>query len=296
MPNILITGGSGQIGMALSRRDWPLGHYLYTPDSSELDLSDEVAILDYLEQTAPFGAIINCAAYTAVDSAEGEPERATAINADAPFHLACYAEENGIPFVHVSTDYVFGGDKDGAYVEDAATGPLNVYGASKLAGEQAVRDSNARAVILRTAWVLSPQGNNFIKTMLKLASERDEIGVVADQTGSPTSAADIAQVLQTITLRLLSQKKAPTGTYHFVNAGETSWHGLAAHIFGHATKAGLKTPKLNAITTVDYPTPAQRPVNSRLDSSKIARDYKVTPRPWQDAIDEILDVLVQTNP
>jgi len=279
--------------MALSRMEWPKGHYLYTPDRSELDLSNEVAILDYLEESAPFGAIINCAAYTAVDKAESEEELATAINADAPFHLASYAEELGIPFVHVSTDYVFDGSKDGAYTEEDATGPLGVYGASKLAGEQGIIDSGARAVILRTAWVLSPQGNNFIKTMLKLGRERDEIGVVADQIGCPTSATDIAKALQTITLRLLNEKKAPTGIFHFVNAGETNWHSLAAHIFERAANSGLKTPKLNAITTADYPTPAKRPANSRLDTGKITRDYKITPRKWENAVDEILDILIK---
>jgi len=293
MPNILITGASGQVGMALSRMEWPKGHYLYTPDSSELDLSDEVAILDYLEQSAPFGAIINCAAYTAVDKAESEEELATAINADAPFHLASYAEELGIPFVHVSTDYVFDGTKNTPYQEEDETGPLGIYGASKLAGEQGVIDSGARAVILRTAWVLSPQGNNFIKTMLRLARERDEIGVVDDQVGCPTSAADIAKALQTIALRLMTEKKAPTGIYHFVNLGETSWHGLAAHIFERAAAAGHDVPKLNAITTADYPTPARRPENSRLDTTKVARDYKISPRKWDNAVDEILDILIK---
>ncbi len=292
MPNILITGGTGQVGMALSRMDWPKGNYLYMPGSDELDLSDEVAILDYLEASAPFGAIINCAAYTAVDKAESEPGLATAINADAPFHLACYAADNDIPFVHVSTDYVFDGAKDAPYTEEDPTGPLGAYGASKLAGEEAVLSSGAKAVIVRTAWVLSPQGQNFIRTMLKLGRERDEVGVVADQIGCPTNAADIAEALQTIILRLLAHKKAPTGIYHFVNAGETSWHGLAEYVFARAARAGLKTPKLNAITTADYPTPAKRPANSRLDTAKISRDFAIQPRKWQEAVDDILDILI----
>jgi len=289
---ILITGGSGQLGTALARLDWPAGVALDLPGRAELDLADPASIQAWLAANPP-ALILHSGAYTAVDKAESEPDLAMRINGDAPGLLAAHAAAAGIPIVHVSTDYVFDGSKPAPYDEEDPTAPLGVYGATKLAGEQAVLASGARAVVLRTAWVLSPDGNNFVKTMLRLGAERDSLGVVADQIGCPTSAHDIALAMQAIGRRLLSDQAAPTGIYHFVNGGAASWHDLAGFVFARAAAAGRKTPQLNAIATADYPTPARRPANSRLDTAKIARDYDIHPPHWHAAIGDILNILLE---
>ncbi len=282
---ILVTGGSGQVGTALAERARATGHRLVLPDSTALNLSDPDAITAWVARES-WAAIINCAAYTGVDKAESEPDRAFAINADAPRTLAQAAAQAGIRVLHVSTDYVFDGSKLHPYDEEDPTAPLGIYGQSKEAGEAAVRAANPDHVILRTAWVVSPWGNNFVKTMLRLGKERDELRVVADQLGCPTSAIDIADALLTMVDRFRP------GTYHFVNGGEASWHALAQHVFDRAATHGLRAPKVVPITTADYPTPAQRPANSRLSTAKIAQDFSIAPRDWKIAIDEIVDRLV----
>ena len=283
---ILLTGGSGQVGTALRR----LMPDLVAPTRAELDLADPAALTAAVA-TRPWTAVINCAAYTAVDRAESDVVAAWQANAIAPAALAAATRAAGIPIVHLSTDYVFDGASPEPYGEDDPVGPQGVYGASKEAGEQAVRTANPGHVILRTAWVVSPDGANFVKTMLRLGAERDTLGVVADQHGSPTSAADIAATIQTIVARL-RQPDAPAGTYHFVNDGEASWYDLAEAIFARAATHGRKVPQVNAITTSDYPTPARRPAHSRLATAKIARDFAVVPRHWRAAVDEIVDSLV----
>jgi dTDP-4-dehydrorhamnose reductase len=196
--------------------------------------------------------------------------------------LAKETAAHGIRLLHVSTDYVFDGSKDGLYVESDPVAPLGVYGQSKLAGEQAIRVGNVDHVILRTAWVVSPWGNNFVKTMLRVGAERKQLRVVDDQRGCPTSAIDIAQALLTI-----ATKGGPIGTYHFVNSGEASWCELARFIF---ERAGMDV-EVEAITSDQYPTPARRPANSRLATDRIGRNYGITPRPWQAAIGEVVDAL-----
>jgi dTDP-4-dehydrorhamnose reductase len=238
-----------------------------------------------------WAAIINCAAYTAVDKAESEPQAAFAINAEAPGIMARAAATRAIPLLHVSTDYVFDGSKPDAYFEEDPVAPLGVYGASKEAGERAVRDAGGRSIILRTAWVVSPWGHNFVKTMLRLGGERDELGVVADQVGCPTSAIDIAETLLILAERLLRDPAAPVGTYHFVNAGEASWYDLAELIFANASKRGLHVPKLKPIATHEYPTPAKRPLNSRLETKRIQQHFGIEPRHWTLAVNEALAAL-----
>lgn len=235
-------------------------------------------------RASKWSAIVSCAAYTAVDRAESEPELAHAINALAPGILAEEAARANIPIIHVSTDYVFDGSKDAPYVETDAVNPVGVYGRTKEAGEAAVRAACSNHAIIRTAWVVSAGGANFINTMLRLGNERPELGVVNDQVGCPSSADDIALAL----LRVAERLGDRCGTWHFVNSGEASWYDLAAHIFTAAETKGLPVPKLNRISTAQYPTPAKRPANSRLNTGKFAADFDSVPRPWQAAIDDIL--------
>lgn len=290
-PLILVTGGSGQVGTGIAQAN--RGRFeIVAPSRSELDLMDRGSI-EAMIASRDWAAIINCAAYTAVDKAESERDTAFAINGEAPGIMANAAAGKSVPLLHVSTDYVFDGTKDGFYNEDDPVAPLGVYGASKEAGERALLETGGRNLVLRTAWVVSPWGNNFVKTMLRLGAERRKLGVVADQIGCPTSAADIAETLLVLTERTLAGGDMPTGTYHFVNAGQANWHELATHVFNRAAQHGRTVPKVDAITTADYPTPARRPANSRLATDKISRDFGITPRPWQDAIDDILETLLK---
>jgi dTDP-4-dehydrorhamnose reductase len=288
MGPILVTGGSGQVGGALTRLAGS-EFEIVAPGRVGLDLSDPPALATMVA-ARPWSAIVNCAAYTAVDKAERDVVAAWQVNALAPAALAAASAAAGIPILHVSTDYVFSGAKPDHYVEDDPVAPLGVYGASKLGGELAVRSANPRHVILRTAWVVSATGNNFVKTMLRLGAERPELRVVADQKGCPTSADDIARAILAILPRL---DGGPYGTYHFVNAGEATWHGLAEAVFARAAIHGRRAPSVEPIATADYPTPAARPANSRLATAKIARDFGISPRDWHEAIDEIVDTLLK---
>ncbi|QJU57637.1 dTDP-4-dehydrorhamnose reductase [Sphingomonas sp. AP4-R1] len=287
---VLVTGGSGQVGTAL-RQVAGDRFDLVMPSRSELDLSDPASI-EAMLASRDWAAVVSSGAYTAVDKAESDVVAAWRANAIGPAALAAGTAARAIPIVHLSTDYVFDGSRDGFYAEGDPVAPIGVYGASKEGGEQAIRSANPAHVILRTAWVVSPFGANFIKTMLRVGAERPELRVVADQHGCPTSALDIADAVATILDRLLTDDRAPTGTYHFVNAGEASWHGLAEAVFARAATRGGPSPQVSAITTADYPTPARRPANSRLATGKITRDYGIAPRPWREAIDEIVDILL----
>ena len=290
--DILVTGGAGQVGLELARVAWPARVRLHTPARAELDLADADAVRALFARI-PFKAVINSGAYTAVDKAETEVAAAFAANAMGPALLAEATRSAGIPLVQVSTDYVFDGSGEQDYAETDPVGPLGVYGASKLAGEYAVRTGNPRSVVLRTAWVLSVHRANFLKTMLRLAADRPALRVVDDQTGSPTSARDIAQALADITLKMIADPDAPTGVYHFVNGGSTTWAGLAREVFARSAALGGPSAEVEGIATADYPTPARRPSNSRLSTFKITRDYGVAPRPWQDAVAEIVAELHQ---
>lgn len=288
MRNILVTGGQGQIGLELARQDWPADMSIYYPTRAELDIGSQASLALYLRGRR-FDAIVNCAAYTAVDKAEQDRDEAMLVNGEAPGWLA----DSGIPLVHVSTDYVFDGSKDGFYTEEDPVAPLGVYGASKREGERAVLAGQSRSVILRTAWVLSAHRGNFLKTMLRAAAANPKLRVVDDQHGCPTSAQDIASAIRTIVLRLVADPQAPTGIYHFVNAGEASWCDLAREIFALSAAAGGPSAEVEAITTADYPTPARRPANSRLSTAKIATDYGIHPRDWRAAVRDIIEELVR---
>lgn len=287
MATILVTGGQGQLGLELSAYGWPAGVTILTPTRAELDIADPASVSAYFEAN-PIDAVINGAAYTAVDKAESEIGAAFAGNAMGPALLAEATKGRHIPLVHVSTDYVFDGSKPDVYLESDPVAPLGVYGASKEAGEQAVRTGNPRSVILRTAWVVSRHRQNFVKTMLRVGAERPLLRVVDDQRGCPTAAADLAVASATVALRMIEDSAAPTGTYHFVNAGETTWCGLARHVFAVAAGCGQKTPEVEAITTDQYPTPARRPANSRLSTLNLTRDYGIVPPDWQGAIGDIV--------
>jgi dTDP-4-dehydrorhamnose reductase len=287
----LVTGSTGQVGLALTRAA-PAGVTIVAPPRAAFDLADLPALGPWMDGV---DAVINCGAYTAVDKAESEPDLARAINADGPARLAAAAARAGIPIIHVSTDYVFAPDRAGPWQEGAEIAPASVYGLTKAAGEDAVRASGAHHAIVRTAWVVSADGHNFIKTMLRLGAEQDQLGVVADQRGTPTHAGDLAGVLATIARRMTNESALVSGTWHCANAGETTWHGLANHVFGAAARFGFKVPQtVAAIATADYPTPARRPLDSRLDCGKLARDFGVALRPWQEAVDQIVaDLAVQ---
>jgi dTDP-4-dehydrorhamnose reductase len=288
---ILVTGAGGQLGRALARTAWPAGWEVVALDRAALDLTDPAAVAATVARE-PWAAVINAAAYTAVDRAEGDAVAAWQVNALAPAAFGAACAKANIPLIQVSTDYVFPGDKTGAWEVDDPVAPLGVYGASKLGGELAVRTSGARHAIVRTAWVVSATGHNFVKTMLRVGAERGHLRVVADQHGSPTGADDLARALAAIAGRLAGDKDAPTGTFHFANAGATTWAAFAEEIFRQSAARGGPTATVEAIATADYPTPARRPANSLLSLAAIGAAYGITPRPWQDALSDILDELI----
>ena len=291
---ILLTGGSGQLGRELQDQTWPEGWVLDAPSSAELDLGDPAALARRVGEGG-YAAIVNAGAYTKVDAAESDPIGAWQVNALAPAVLAAAAAEAGIPIVQLSTDYVFAGTSDRPWRPDDPIAPLSVYGASKAGGELAVRTSGARHAILRTAWVVSEHGHNFVKTMLRLAAERPSVGVVADQHGSPTAARDLAGAVRAVTERLLADPDLASGTWHVANQGFATWHELAAHVFEEAARHGHPAPALNALTTADYRTPARRPANSRLDTTGLERDFRLTLPPWQDSVAQIVRAVLEKD-
>lgn len=276
---LLVFGRSGQLARELQRQSevTALGR-------AEADLSDPAACAAAIHAAAP-RAVINAAAYTAVDRAETEEPLATRINAEAPAAMAQACAERAIPFLHVSTDYVFDGSGETAWREDDPVAPLNAYGRSKLAGERAVRAAGGRHVILRTSWVFSAHGANFLKTMLRLGETRDSLSVVADQLGGPTPAADIAATLLSLTQALCDGQGG--GTYHYAGAPAVSWADFARAIFAAAGRDVAVTD----IPTSAYPTPARRPLNSRLDCAKLRADFGITPADWHAGLAAALDQL-----
>ncbi|NEU12809.1 dTDP-4-dehydrorhamnose reductase [Methylobacterium sp. BTF04] len=290
--DILILGGAGQVGTALQAPGlWEPGVRLHAPSRDALDITDAAAVARALAERS-YAAVINTAAYTAVDKAESEVATAWALNALAPAILAAETAKAGIPLVHVSTDYVFDGTGSGAYAPDAPVNPQSVYGGSKAAGEIAVRTANPRHAIIRTAWVVSPDRGNFVKTMLRLSAERDTLTVVDDQHGCPTFAADLAHGLATIAQRLVREPEGATGTHHYVNAGATTWCGFARAIVAGAARRGGRSVSVDGIPTSAYPTPARRPANSQLSTASLTQAYGLRPRPWEEALEDLLDRLV----
>ena len=292
MPRILVTGASGQLGVELQRAHLPANWTLLRPTRADLDLSETSRLARAIEALAP-DAIINTAAYTAVDKAESEPDLAFALNRDAPEALAHAAARRGAPLVHLSTDYVFDGAKAGAYVETDARSPIGAYGRSKAAGEVAVLAAPARAAIVRTSWVFSAHRANFVKTMLRLGESNAEVRVVADQHGRPTAASDLAAACIALTERLLARDEAARGVFHFANAGDATWADFAEAIFAGAEARGRAPVRVRRIATAEFPTAAQRPANSRLDTTRFETALAITPRPWREALNECLDELLR---
>ena len=291
---VLLFGGNGQVGHELRRSLRALGDVVVTTRSGQLpegarcevadfDCPDSLAAL--VQRVAP-AIVVNAAAYTAVDKAEDDVDAAFRTNAEAPGVLARACALRDIPFVHYSTDYVFDGQGSRPYREDDPTAPLGVYGASKLAGEDAIRAAGGRHLILRTAWVYGQHGHNFMKTMLRLGAERDELRVVADQVGTPTPAALIADV----TTELLGLRDAPSGTFHLTPRGETSWHGFAEAILEEALARGLipRAPKVIPVATSDYPTRARRPGYSRLDIGRLEQVLGRALPEWRTGLRQVL--------
>lgn len=283
MKKLLVTGGTGQIGSAVARLSHDQGFIVDAPPRATLDLGDKTSITDILAKEN-YSAVINCAAYTLVDKAESEPELAFRINCEAPSILAKETNRLGIPLIHVSTDYVFDGTKSLPYSENDDVNPIGIYGQSKAAGEAEVRHHNPHHAIIRTAWVLSAGGGNFLDTMVRLAADRDALNIVNDQLGCPSSAMDIASAL----LHIVGNLDDRSGTWHFVNGGEATWHELAQYIFARMANMGMRTPRLNAISSAEYPTVAKRPKNSRLSTFAFENDFARTPRNWRSAVDDIL--------
>lgn len=301
-PALLVFGAGGQVGEEVRRLATRVGIPLQAVPRAALDITDAAAARAALRAMADAAATegrvavaINAAAHTKVDRAESEPEAAWAVNAHAPGHLAAACQAVGMPLLHLSTDYVFDGTSRTPYRESDPVAPLGVYGLSKEAGEQAVRAALDHHVIVRTSWVFAAHGHNFLRTMLRLGEDRPTLRVVADQRGTPTAAADIAAALLQIARRVAVQARSGAedgriwGTYHFTNAGETTWHGFATAIFAERQRlTGRPAPVVEAITTADYPTPARRPAYSCLDCQRIGAVFDVRPRPWTDALASVM--------
>jgi dTDP-4-dehydrorhamnose reductase len=292
MMRLLLLGGTGQVGEELRALPRSKDIEIVAPTEFELDLKDSNAIAHAI-MAGRWSAVINAAAYTDVDRAESEEPVAFAVNAEAPARLASETGRAGIPLVHISTDYVFDGSKGAPYVEEDKPAPLNAYGRSKLAGETGVRAGNRQHIILRSSWVYSPFRKNFVRTILRLAAERNELKIVADQRGCPTVARDLAQTCLDIAVRCATERdQAPYGTYHFAGAGETTWFEFADVIVDLASARLGRKPSVLPIRTIEYPTPALRPADSRLDCSAIVRTFGINPRPWRQSVAETIDRLL----
>lgn len=291
---ILLFAGNGQLGQELLRALAPLGDVVATTRSGSLvdgtpcevaDFDAPEALPALLDRVRP-DWVVNAAAYTAVDRAEEDSDAAWRANAEAPGIIARWCAAAGVPLVHYSTDYVFDGQGTRPYREDDATAPLGVYGASKLDGEDAIRAAGGRHLIFRTAWVYASHSANFLRTMLRVGADREVLRVVADQVGTPTPAAVIAEV----TAKVLQHDGKLSGTWHLTTNGETSWHGFAEAIFAAAVESGVlvRAPRVEAISTAEYSTPARRPAYSRLDVSKLERDFGVVLPPWQEGLKRVI--------
>lgn len=285
---ILLTGANGQLGHELQRWLAPCGS-LVACTRADCDLERPDQLREVIRRVAP-AIIVNPAAYTAVDRAESEPARAAAVNRDAVVVLAEEAKRIGATIIHYSTDYVFDGSKAGWYGEDDAPAPLGVYGRTKWEGEAALRASGVPHLILRTSWVVGTHGANFARTMLRLATTNETLRVVADQVGAPTSTPLIAEVTAVLVRRLAAEgaDRFPFGTYHLTAAGETSWHGYARFVF---TEAGLDPARVHPITTAEYPTPARRPANSRLDTTRLRSTFRIALPAWSEGVREVVRAL-----
>ena len=293
---ILVTGGHGQVGSELERLVPLKGHEILLTDHQHLDITDSRAVADFFEQHAP-GICINAAAYTAVDKAEEEVGTALAVNRDGAANLAQACLATKIPLLHISTDYVFDGSQSSPYSEADHPNPASVYGQSKWEGDQQVMQTLEMNIILRVAWVFAANGNNFVKTMLRLGNERDELGIVSDQRGGPTWAGDIAASLLEIVDQYANGKAIKWGVYNYIGQPAASWFDFASAIFDKAVQLGLleQAPALRAISTSDYPTAAKRPMNSVLDCSKIHENFGIGQPDWRTGLEKVLQELKENG-
>ena len=297
MKKILLTGVNGQVGHALKSK--LSQHEVIALSREQMDLGKPHDIKRIVREIKP-DLIINPAAYTAVDNAESEPELAFAINATAPQILAEEAARLNAAIIHFSTDYVYDGSKNGAYIETDAVNPVSIYGKSKLAGEEAIRAVGLPHLILRTSWVYGAYGKNFLKTIMRLAAERDSLRIVGDQFGAPTSSESIAEAVISLVDSWQCSQDNQTGVYHFTNTGETSWHGFSCEIINEYNQLALaksrpalktNTHTITAISTAEYPTPATRPANSRLDNTKLKQTFGIALPSWQQGLQQIMQTL-----
>ena len=289
---IAVTGKQGQVAQSLAEIGAETDVEIVLVGRPELDLQDASKVYDAIAAVKP-DVVVSAAAYTAVDKAESEPESAFAINAAGAGAVAEAAARLGVPVIHLSTDYVFEGLLDRPYREDDAVGPASIYGASKLEGERLVAAATPDHAIFRTAWVYSPFGNNFIKTMLRLGETRAELGVVADQIGCPTSALDIAEAVIAAARRLATDPSPSLrGIFHLTGTGQASWADFAEHVFRSAEAGGRASVKVNRITTADYPTPAKRPPNSRLSGEKLQERHGIRLPDWRGSTDRVVERLL----
>lgn len=290
---ILVIGANGQLGLELCSKAETQGMDIEPLDLPEFDITDPPAIEKQI-RSHDVSLIINAAAYTAVDKAESEQDHAFAINRDGSARLAYSCAKHKIPLIHISTDYVFDGGKEGAYLEDDPVTPLGVYGKSKAAGETEVRNGLQEHIIVRTAWLYSIYGNNFVKTMLRLGKNTETLKVVDDQYGCPTSADDLAKAVLTIASKIIEGGDIVWGTYHYCGKGQVSWYGFAEKIFDLAKQYdSLRVKNIVPVATKDYPTPAKRPANSVLDCSSITKKFGITPRDWRESLAEMIKTYYQ---
>ena len=291
---IVVTGREGQVVRSLIERGGMAGATVIPIGRPELDLAGSAEAIGAVIAAEAPDVVVSAAAYTAVDKAESERDLAFAVNEQGPRAIAAAARDAGIPLIHLSTDYVFDGNGDRPYVEGDPTNPNGVYGASKLAGEQAVLTMQPVSAVLRTAWVYSPYSNNFVKTMLRLASDRDEVSVVADQRGNPTSALDIADGILAVARNLRAAGgPALRGLFHMTGAGEATWAEFAEAIFAASGELGGPVARVNHIMTADYPTAAKRPANSRLNSDKLSAVHDVRLPDWRQSLKGVVARLLQ---
>ncbi len=290
---ILVTGGEGQVASALAAEGRARGVEIRRVGRPAFDFDRPETLAEVVRACAP-SLIVNAAAYTAVDAAETDQEAAYRANRDGPARLGPLAAQAGVPLVHISTDYVFDGDKGAPYVETDATSPTGVYGASKLAGETAVLDAGCRAIVLRTSWVYAPSGKNFVLTMLNAARRTDRLLVVADQKGCPTAAADLASAILDIAARIAANgwQSEYCGVYHAAGVGWTTWHGFATAVFRAAAMHGMTEPTVEPIATADWPTPARRPADSRLDCGKLSAIFGVSLPAWTSTLSRTVDTIL----
>lgn len=287
---ILVTGGTGQVALGLEAAagDLPLRRV----GRPTFDLDRPETIGETFAACRP-ALVVNAAAYTAVDQAETDQEAARRANADGPGMLASLCAEAGVPLIHISTDYVFDGTKGAPYVETDPVAPLGVYGETKLAGERAALAANPRTVVLRTSWVISHTGRNFVRTMIGAARKTDRLRVVADQRGCPTSAADLAAAILAVARRLLDRwDDRYAGIFHAAGTGATTWHGLAEAVFEDAERHGLRRPEVTPIGSAEWPTPVKRPADSRLDCGRLEATFGVRLPPWRGSLTKIVDLIL----